>query len=125
MLPITILMIDDDPVACRVFKKIIVKEGYRVLTSTEAKKGLRLVKEKSPEIVFLDIKMPRVNGIELLRRMRKIKKDLVVIMLTGFATLDTAREAMALGAYDYVTKPFDLEAIKRSIRDALEVTASD
>ena len=124
MLPITILMIDDDPVACRVFKKIIVKEGYRVLTSTDAKKGLQLVKDKSPEIVFLDIKMPRVNGIELLRRARKIKKDLVVIMLTGFATLDTAQEAMRLGAYDYVTKPFDLEAIKASIRDALEVTAS-
>ncbi|OGX06674.1 MAG: hypothetical protein A3G87_00120 [Omnitrophica bacterium RIFCSPLOWO2_12_FULL_50_11] len=124
MLPITILMIDDDLVACRLFKKIIVKEGYRVFTARDATKGLRLVKDKSPDLVFLDIKMPRVNGIELLRRMRKMKKDLIVIMLTGYATLDTAREAMALGAYDYVTKPFDLEAIKASIRDALGVTAS-
>lgn len=122
---ITLLIIDDDPAACRIFKKIIEKEGYRVLTATDAGRGLRLIQEKSPEIVFLDIKMPRVDGIELLRRIRKINKDVIVIMLTGFATLDTARKAMELGAYDYVTKPFDLEAIKASIRDALEINASD
>lgn len=122
--PITLLIIDDDPDACCVFKMILEKEGYRVLTTTDAGRGLRLIKEKSPEIVFLDIKMPRIDGIELLRRAKKIKKDLIVIMLTGYATLDTARKAMELGAYDYVTKPFDLEAIKASIRDALEVNAS-
>jgi DNA-binding NtrC family response regulator len=125
MLPITILIIDDDPVACRLFKKIISKEGYQVLSATDAGRGLRLIKEKSPEIVFLDIKMPRIDGIELLRRIRKANQDVIVIMLTGFATLDTARKAMELGAHDYVTKPFDLEAIKRSIRDALQVAASD
>lgn len=125
MLSITLLIIDDDPAACRIFKKIIVKEGYHVLTATDASRGLRLIKEKSPEIVFLDIKMPRIDGIELLRRIRKINKEVIVIMLTGFATLDTARKAMELGAHDYVTKPFDLEAIKASIRDALEVNASD
>lgn len=125
MLPITLLIIDDDPDTCYLFKIILEKEGYRVLTTTDASRGLRLIKEKSPEIVFLDIKMPRVNGIELLRRIRKIKKGLIVIMLTGYATLDTARKAMELGAYDYVTKPFDLEAIKASIRDALEISASD
>lgn len=122
---ITLLIIDDDPAACRIFKKILGQVGYHVLTATDAGKGLRLIKEKSPEIVFLDIKMPRIDGIELLRRIRKINKEVIVIMLTGFATLDTARKAMELGAYDYVTKPFDLEAIKASIRDALEVTASD
>ena len=125
MLPITILIIDDDPVACRLFKKIIGKEGYRVLSATDAAKGLRLIKEKSPDLVFLDIKLPRIDGIELLRRIRKANQDVIVIMLTGFATLDTARKAMELGAHDYVTKPFDLEAIKASIRDALEVNASD
>jgi two-component system NtrC family response regulator len=125
MLPITLLIIDDDPAACRIFKKILGQEGYHVLTATDAGRGLRLIKEKSPEIVFLDIKMPRIDGIELLRRIRKINKDVIVIMLTGFATLDTARKAMELGAHDYVTKPFDLEAIKASIRDALEVNASD
>lgn len=125
MLSITLLIIDDDPAACRIFKKILGQVGYHILTATDAGKGLRLIKEKSPEIVFLDIKMPRVNGIELLRKIRKIKKDLIVIMLTGYATLDTARKAMELGAYDYVTKPFDLEAIKASIRDALELIASN
>ena len=122
---ITLLIIDDDPAACRIFKKILGEEGYSILTATDAVKGLRLIKEKSPEIVFLDIKMPRIDGIELLRRIRKINQDVTVIMLTGFATLDTARKAMELGAHDYVTKPFDLEAIKASIRDALEANASD
>jgi DNA-binding NtrC family response regulator len=122
-LPRTIQIIDDDPMACRLFKRILEEEGYEVITATGAKKGIDLIKEKSPEIVFLDIKMPRVDGIELLRRIRKIKKDLIVIMLTGFATLDTARQAMQLGAYDYVTKPFDLGAIRKSIRDALEAKA--
>ena len=122
---ITLLIIDDDPAACRIFKKILGEEGYSILTATDAVKGLRLIKEKSPEIVFLDIKMPRIDGIELLRRIRKINQDVTVIMLTGFATLDTARKAMELGAHDYVTKPFDLEAIKASIRDGLEANASD
>ena len=122
---ITLLIIDDDPMACRIFKKILGEEGYSILTATDAVKGLRLIKEKSPEIVFLDIQMPRIDWIELLRRIRKINQDVTVIMLTGFATLDTARKAMELGAHDYVTKPFDLEAIKASIRDALEANASD
>jgi DNA-binding NtrC family response regulator len=70
-------------------------------------------------LVLLDIKMPKMDGIEVLKRIKKIDKDLVVVMITGYGALDTAKEAMKLGAYEYVTKPFDLDFIKAVIRDVL------
>lgn len=116
----TILIIDDEKDACRIFKKIMAEEGYRVLTATSGKEGLAKIKKEPPSMVFLDIKMPGMDGIETLSRIRKISKKLAVIILTGHSDLKTAKESMRLGAYDYVTKPFDLMAIKASIKDALE-----
>jgi DNA-binding NtrC family response regulator len=116
----TILIIDDEKDACRIFKKVMTEEGYRVLTATSGREGLAKIRKEPPSMVFLDIKMPEIDGIETLRRIRKIAKGLIVIMLTGHSDLKTAKETMRLGACDYITKPFDLMAIKASIRDALE-----
>lgn len=116
----TIMIIDDQKDACRIFKKIMTGEGYRVLTATSGKGGLAKIRKEPPSIVFLDIKMPGMGGIEILSRIRKISKKLPVVILTGHSDLQTAKEAMRLGASDYLTKPFDLTAIKASIKDVLE-----
>lgn len=115
-----ILIIDDQKDACQIFKKIMTEEGYRVLTATSGTEGLAKIRKEPPSIVFLDIKMPGMDGIEILKQIRKISKGLAVVILTGHSDLKTAKEAMKLGASDYLTKPFDLMAIKASIKDILD-----
>lgn len=118
-MPGTILIIDDEKDICRLFKKVLVEEGYKVFTATSGQEGLSKIRKESPSIVFLDLKMPMMDGIQTLCEIRNINKKLPVIMLTGFGSLKTAKEAMNLGAHDYVTKPFDLNAIKAAVKDAM------
>jgi len=115
-----ILIVDDEPDVGKFFQKILSEEGYRVMSATSGPEALSIIKKIKPEIIFLDIKMPEMDGMETFRRIRKISKKIVVIIITGYGSLKTAKEAMALGAYDYVSKPFNLESIKSMIREALE-----
>lgn len=115
-----ILVVDDEPDVGKFFQKILSEEGYRVMSATSGPEALSIIKKIEPEMVFLDIKMPGMDGMETFRRIRKISKKIVVIIITGYGSLRTAKEAMALGAYDYVSKPFNLESIKSMIREALE-----
>src|SRR3990170_2063520 len=96
----TILVVDDEKEICTVLSDNLSREGYRVFVAYEGKTALELVRKEKPDLVLLDIKMPKMNGIEVLRRIKKIKKETVVIMLTAYGTLETARKAMKLGAYD-------------------------
>lgn len=115
----TILIVDDEQEICTVLSDSLSREGYRVFVAYEGKKALELARKEKPDLVLLDIMMPKMNGIEVLRRIKKIKKETVVIMLTAYGTLETARGAMKLGAYDYVTKPFDLFLLKSIVKEAL------
>jgi two-component system nitrogen regulation response regulator GlnG len=115
-----ILVVDDEPDVGKFFQKILSEEGYRVMSATSGPEALSIIEKVAPEIVFLDIKMPEMDGMETFRRIRKISKKMVVIIITGYGSLKTAKEAMALGAYDYVSKPFNLESIKSMIQEALE-----
>jgi YesN/AraC family two-component response regulator len=81
--------------------------------------ALQLVKKEKPDLMLLDIKMPGMDGIEVLRKIKKMKKEIVVIMFTAYGTLETARKAMKLGAYDYVTKPVDLFLLKSLVKEVL------
>jgi len=117
-----ILVIDDEKDIRVLFKDILTSEGYIVLTALEGKSGLKIVEEKKPDIVLLDLKMPKMNGIEILRRIKRIDKNIVIIIITGYGTMDTARMSMKLGAYDYITKPFDLNHVKAVIKDGLKST---
>lgn len=116
---IKILFIDDEPDACKLFKRIVEKEGYRVFTATDARKGLAIYKKELPKIVFLDIVMPDTDGIALLKKICKINPKQIVIILTGYGNLGRARAAMRFGAYDFVSKPLSITSIIGSIRDAL------
>ncbi|MDP3023943.1 MAG: response regulator [candidate division Zixibacteria bacterium] len=116
----TILVVDDEKEICNLFQDTLVQEGYQVLTATNGKEAVSLGKQNRFDLALLDIKMPGMDGIEVFQKLKKVKKDMQVIILTGYGTLKTAKEAMKLGAYDFLTKPFDLGLVKNIIHQALE-----
>jgi DNA-binding NtrC family response regulator len=115
-----ILVIDDEAGIGDILKKILVKEGHNVIATTSGREGIKCIKKDAISLVILDIKMAEIDGIEVLKKIHEIDKDIVVIMLTAYATLGTAREAMRLGAYDYITKPFDNEFVKAMVKEGLK-----
>jgi len=114
-----ILVVDDEEEVCKLFHRILKDEGYTVLTANSGKEALDLVDKKGPDLVILDLKLPDINGIKVLRRLQRMNKNMEVIIVTGYGTMKTARVAMRLGAYDYITKPFDIHYIRTLIKDAL------
>ena len=116
----TILVVDDERDICDLFQDILTQEGYQVFTATNGQEAISLGKQNRFDLALLDIKMPGMDGIEAFCELKKVKKDMEVIILTGHGTLKTAKQAMGLGAYDYLTKPFDLGLVKNIIREALE-----
>lgn len=115
-----ILVVDDEPAIGNLFQKFLGKRGYRVVATTNGKDAINKVVKETPDLVFLDIKMPGMDGIELMQELKKINKKLAVVILTGYGSLKTAREAMKLGAYDYITKPFDIKLIMLVTKEVLK-----
>ena len=113
------VLVIDDEVGPRESLRMLLKPNYQVHTADSVESGLQLLTEKKPDAIVMDIRMPGVTGIEGLRRIRQIDPHLSVIMLTGFGALDTAKEAVRLGANDYISKPFDAremcEVISRNV----------
>jgi len=116
----TILVVDDEKEICDLFQDFLTQEGYQVFTATNGVEAISLGTQNSFDLALVDIKMPGMDGIEAFCELKKLKKDMEVIILTGYGTLRTAKQAMGLGAYDYLTKPFDLRLVKDIIRKALE-----
>ena len=115
----TILIVDDKKDFCTVLSDSLSQDRYRVVTAFNGKTALQLAKKEKPDLILLDIKMPGMDGIEVLKKIKKMRKEIAVIMFTAFGTLETAREAMKLGAYDYVTKPVDLFLLKSLVKEVL------
>ena len=117
-----ILIIEDEEPIRRVLVRILTDEdsSFEVHEASDGKKGLDLIKNDSYDLVLCDIKMPKVDGIELLQRTRKTNSTIPFIMLTGHGNIETAVESMKLGAYDFISKPPDLNRLINSVRNALE-----
>ena len=117
-----ILIIEDEEPIRRVLVRILTDEdsNFEVHEASDGKKGLDLIKNDSYDLVLCDIKMPKVDGIELLQRTRKTNSTIPFIMLTGHGNIETAVESMKLGAYDFISKPPDLNRLINSVRNALE-----
>lgn len=115
-----ILVVDDEPDMCEMLSELLSDEGYKLETATNGKDAVKKVLGGSVDIVLLDIMMPGQDGIDTLRQIKDIRPKLPVVMITGFGTLSTARNAMKLGAYDYITKPFNIDCIKEIIKQGLE-----
>ncbi|HET9440000.1 MAG TPA: sigma-54 dependent transcriptional regulator [Longimicrobiales bacterium] len=103
--PPRVLAVDDEQVVCESIRRVLSLEGYAVTTTTSAREGLELVRKQQFDLILLDIKMPEVDGIEFLREARSISPEAEVLIITGYATIETAVEAMKLGAFDYLEKP--------------------
>ncbi len=115
-----ILVVDDEKLIRWTLEQHLVKEGYEVLTADSAERGLAIINEEVPDLILLDNRLPEMTGLELLEKLRVQERGLMVIMITAYGLVETAVKAMKLGAYDYVSKPFNLDEITFVIRKALE-----
>jgi two-component system response regulator PilR (NtrC family) len=118
--PETILVVDDEPEVCKLVQRLLRHDRFRVLRATSGRSALAKLRRRSVDLVILDIRMPDLDGLQVLERLRRLRKTLPVLMLTAYGHLDTARQAMQLGAYDYVTKPFSIELMKKIVHEALQ-----
>src|SRR6476660_8494969 len=116
------VLVIDDEMGPRESLRMLLKPAYHVHTADSVERGLQLLNEKKPDAIVLDIRMPGMTGIEGLRRIREIDPHLSVIMLTGFGALETAKEAVRLGANDYISKPFDAGEMREVIGRNVERT---
>jgi len=115
-----ILVVDDEPLTLKILSDILEKEGYEVKTSANCDDALLLLKGGDIKVVVADIRMPGKSGIDLLERIRNCHYSLPVILMTGYASLTTAIQAVQHGAFDYLTKPLDFNKVKSIIRRAIE-----
>ena len=104
--PLTVLVVDDEELLIRSCSRILEQEGFTTLTAARGGDALEMVRRHEPDIMLTDLKLPDVSGMDLLRDAREIDPELLVIMVTGFATVDSSIEAIKAGAYDYIPKPF-------------------
>ena len=107
-----ILIVDDELVVCDVLKDFFTLKGHEVHTALNGKAAITKVKTERPHIVLLDILMPGMRGLKVLEEIKRLDPKLCVIMITGFMNNDLVKEAIALGAYDYITKPVDFEYLE-------------
>jgi len=116
------VLVIDDEMGPRESLRMLLKPNYQVYTADCVDAGIKLLKEKHPDAVITDIRMPGASGIDGLRRIREIDPHVAVIMLTGFGALETAQEALRLGANDYIAKPFDAREMREVIGRNVERT---
>ena len=115
---ISILIVDDEESVRDSLFNWFIEDGYHVRSAENARTALLMLESESFDIILADIKMPGMDGLEMLRRIKQLKSDSIVIVMTAFATVDTAVQALKDGAFDYVTKPFDPDDLSHLIRNA-------
>lgn len=114
-----ILVVDDEPDTCNLIVDVLTKEGYAVYSYQNGEQARNALTQGWFDLVLADIKMPRVSGIQLLLHVKESYLDTKVILMTAFASLETAIQAVRGGAFDYLVKPFALDDLRQCVRDAL------
>ena len=114
-----ICIVDDEPAILNTLSSILEDEGYQISVAKGGNEALKLIRSEQPDVVLLDIWMPELDGIETLKRLRQQFPSLLVIMMSGHGSIETAVKATKLGAYDYLEKPLDLEKVTILVRNAL------
>ncbi len=115
-----ILVVDDEQIVLNLVEDTLTDEGYDIITTSSALQAVELAKEHPFDFILTDIRMPEMNGIELVKEIHSIAPTMGVIFMTGYANLDTAKQAIKEGAYDYIMKPFELSEIRQAISRAVE-----
>jgi len=123
MLRHNLMIVDDEPIVRKSLSDWLKEEGFDILTAEDGYKAIELIEKEKVDCVILDLKMPGIDGIQVLKEIKARRPETKVIMITAYGTIQNAVEAMKIGATDYITKPFDPEEIVESIRRALSLTA--
>ena len=118
--PKNILVVDDDMSVRTVFSSVLRKEGYRVTAVKDGYEAIKAIDKKSFDLALVDLKMPGLDGIEVLKKIKSRRPQTRVIIYTGYGSVTTAVEAMRKGAADYLTKPFSPHELKAGVKKALE-----
>jgi len=110
-----ILVVDDEPDSVELLKEFLSTKGYEVITASSGEAALRKAKEERPHLILLDVRMPGMSGLDVLRQIRESDKEVGIIMVTGVNEEETGRQALEMGAFDYIVKPLNLEYLERSL----------
>ena len=122
MSPGKVLVVDDEPEVRQVLIEFLSSRGYDVIPASRGAEAVAIVERDKPDLVLLDVTMPDMDGVETLRRLNAIAPDLAVIMVTANADIGVTSKLLALGAVDYVPKPFDLDYLDQAV--SIQVTAA-
>jgi len=107
-----LLVVDDETAVLSIIRRIGENEGFEVVTCTDGRQGLEIAEARHPDLVMVDLRMPEVGGLEIVRALRAADAKALIVLMTGHGSIDSAVEAVKLGAADYLTKPFDLQRLK-------------
>ncbi len=115
-----ILVVDDEELIRWSLEQNLLGEGYDVHLAATGEDALRITREEMPDLIFLDLQLPGISGMEVLQKVKEINKDIVVIIITALGVVEMVVKAMKLGAYDYINKPFNLDEVSILVEKATE-----
>ncbi len=115
-----ILVVDDEKGMRDLLKKILTKEGYEVILAEDGEEGLSVIRETAVDVVIADLDMPVINGVEMIKRAKEFDPNLIIIVITAYASIESAVETLKLGAYDYLIKPFEIDELKIVVKKAVD-----
>jgi DNA-binding NtrC family response regulator len=117
-----LLVVDDETAVLSIIRRVGENEGFEVVTCTDGRQGLEIAEARHPDLVMVDLRMPEVGGLEIVRALRAADAKAMIVLMTGHGSIDSAVEAVKLGAADYLTKPFDLQRLKDTFAKVREET---
>ena len=115
-----LLVVDDEPSMTEFLEILLAQEGYEVTTASSGEEGFKLYRRLEPDLILTDVKMPGMSGLDLIREIHALDSAIPIIAITAYASADDAIRAVREGAYDYLSKPFQIEDLRIIIRNALE-----
>ncbi len=121
--PPSVLVVDDEPEVCGFLERVLTETGYEVMTCLSGQEALATLRERSFNVVITDLKMPGTDGLDVLRAAKELDRLCEVMVVTAYASVDSALQALKLGAYDYIPKPFHVEEIRLVVAKAMEKQA--
>jgi DNA-binding response OmpR family regulator len=116
-----ILVVDDEIAIVDVLKSFLEEKGHKVFSAYDGEQAVEVAKQERPHLILLDIYLPKMDGIEVLKAVRSFDESMGVIMITAFREEQIAKQALSLGAFDYITKPFDFDYLERALETKLQL----